>query len=40
MVTSKLFALWIAMSALLRQQDIKLREQARQFERERGALER
>ncbi|USD21248.1 histidine kinase [Microbulbifer variabilis] len=40
MVTGVLFAPWIAMSALLRQRDEIVREQARQFERARGALER
>ncbi|QFT56738.1 sensor histidine kinase [Microbulbifer sp. THAF38] len=40
MVSGILFAPWIAMSALLRQRDEIVREQARQFERERGALER
>jgi len=39
-VTGMLFAPWFAMSALLRQRDESVRNQAREFERERGKLER
>ncbi|WP_444895819.1 sensor histidine kinase [Microbulbifer sp. SSSA005] len=38
-VTGMLFGPWLAMSALLRQRDIAVREQAQLFERQRGALE-
>ncbi len=39
-VSAVLVAPWIAMSALLRQRDHAVREQAQRFERERGELER